>query len=201
MNASGELARATIGVFVCTVIFGCQTRAVAGATADGASALQATVSGGQIAPDASRDGGTTSEHVSFRKTDGWTNFADFWREDTDRALLLVHQLASNRSEWGPVTTRMHAGSHPYTTLAFDLRGHGESTSGPDGTTAWQSFGNDTAQWEGTVRDVDAAVHFLRGRLGGLHTLVAIGSSIDPRRCCGKLRTMDTSTGSSCSRQG
>jgi pimeloyl-ACP methyl ester carboxylesterase len=71
----------------------------------------------------------------------------------------VPDAPSTRSEWAPLLDRLHA--HPaLSTLALDLRGHGASTAGPDGTTlSYATF--DAAAWAGTAQDVLAAVAYVR----------------------------------------
>lgn len=74
------------------------------------------------------------------------------------AVVLVHKLSADRGEVGPVVEAL---SEPpgMTTLAIDLRGHGESTSGPDDTTlSWGEF--ETSDWEAAANDVRAAVGYL-----------------------------------------
>ena len=44
------------------------------------------------------------------------------------------------------------------TLAFDLRGYGESTRGPHGPQDYRGFGD--MDWPRTTKDVDAAISFL-----------------------------------------
>lgn len=98
----------------------------------------------------------------------------------DRAVVLVHQLGSSRSEWAPLVQRLQR-APAVTTLAIDLRGHGASTRGPQGEqTTWESFGTDAAQWAGVVSDVDAALRFLS--LGQFRRVALVGSSIGASAC-------------------
>jgi pimeloyl-ACP methyl ester carboxylesterase len=92
------------------------------------------------------------------------------------AVVLVHQLGSDRSEWAPLLERLQA-QPSLTTLAIDLRGHGASTEGPSGALEWHAF--DTDAWTATRLDVRAAVAFLRSADSGVSPsrFGAIGSSI------------------------
>lgn len=92
------------------------------------------------------------------------------------AVVLVHQLASDRSEWAPLLEALHA-QPSLTTLAIDMRGHGGSTAGPSGTLDWHAF--DADGWAGTRLDVRAALAFLRSAESGVtpSSFAAIGSSI------------------------
>jgi pimeloyl-ACP methyl ester carboxylesterase len=124
------------------------------------------------------------ELVRFSTADGWTIVGDLRvRRRGGRAVLFVHQLSSNRGEWarfalriaGPIeqAERAHGG---VSTLAIDLRGHGESTSSNDGTLRWTAFGNDRARWMSLEYDVAAAVHVLRQRVATTQ-IVIVGSGI------------------------
>lgn len=44
--------------------------------------------------------------------------------------VLAHQWPATRASWGPLVADLHSAG--VATLAFDLRGHGASTEGPDG---------------------------------------------------------------------
>ena len=93
------------------------------------------------------------------------------------AIVLVHQLGSTRAEWGAIERRLRA-APSLTTLAIDLRGHGASTSGSEGTALdWHSF--DQAAWAATALDVRAAFAFLRSAESGVRPsrIGAIGASI------------------------
>jgi pimeloyl-ACP methyl ester carboxylesterase len=121
---------------------------------------------------------TSGEAVSIRTTDGWTLVGDYRGGDSGTVVLLVHQLSSNRTEWGPLLSLLQpARGVRYPTLAIDLRGHGGSTQGPEGTTSWQAFGTDAARWQGVVDDVAAAVRYLRTRPRPPTGIVIVGSSI------------------------
>lgn len=114
------------------------------------------------------------ELVRFTTADGWTIVGDLrLRRRGGAAVLFVHQLSSNRGEWARFAARVagpvaptSGGPGERSTLAIDLRGHGESTGGNDGTasTRWPSFGNDRARWMGLERDIEAATDYLRQRV-------------------------------------
>ncbi len=92
------------------------------------------------------------------------------------AVVLLHQLGSDRSEWAPLLERLH--SQPsLTTLAIDMRGHGESTQSASGALDWHAF--DTDAWARARLDVRAALAFLRSDDSGVRPerFAAVGSSI------------------------
>lgn len=94
----------------------------------------------------------------------------------DVGVVLVHQLGSNRREWKPLVERLARGPNAVTTLAVDLRGHGDSVRGPrDEVVRWSSFGTDPVRWMGTAYDVLAAVSYLRAQ--GAARVVLVGSGI------------------------
>ncbi len=124
------------------------------------------------------------EAVSFATSDGWNLHGDLRLRSTRDGIgvVFIHQLSSNRGEWAAFAQqvagpRLRPGIQgTISTLAIDLRGHGESTQGPEGTTRWQSFGNDRGQWVGLEQDVAAAVDYLRQR-AATTKIILVGSSI------------------------
>ncbi|MFO0605010.1 MAG: alpha/beta fold hydrolase [Polyangiales bacterium] len=93
----------------------------------------------------------------------------------DLGVVLVHQLGSSRREWQPLVDRLARGP-AVTTLALDLRGHGDSVRGPrDEDVRWESFGTDPARWMGAAYDVMTAVTYLRAQ--GATRVVVVGSSV------------------------
>jgi dienelactone hydrolase len=94
----------------------------------------------------------------------------------ETAVVLVHQLSSNRAEWAPVIAEL-VKPPGVTVLAIDMRGHGESTEGRGRRAlSWQDFDND--DWAKVVADVAGAVSFLETQ-GSLAPgrIVVVGSSI------------------------
>ena len=131
----------------------------------------------EAAADAS---GRPPQSLQLHTDDGWTLAATLYsgapNDVSGGAVLLVHQLGSNRQEWRPLIERLHA-TRAVPMLALDLRGHGESTSAPAGSPShWEDFGNDTERWRGLTHDVSAGLQYLRNTLGAT-VLVVVGSSI------------------------
>ncbi|NOY93222.1 MAG: alpha/beta hydrolase, partial [Deltaproteobacteria bacterium] len=117
------------------------------------------------------------ERVSFATEDGVTIVATLRRAPVRGApaVVLVHQLSSNRSEWAPVVERLSA-APGLTTLSIDLRGHGESVVGPSGPLDWHTFSPD--DYRAMAKDVSAAVAYLRVNPGTTPSRIAVvGSSI------------------------
>lgn len=119
--------------------------------------------------------------------DGWALVGTLSQGSvSDRAVILVHQLASDRREWEPLLHRLRA-PPAVTTLALDLRGHGDSVRGPLGDgVSWTRFGTDPAAWSGVVTDVDVAVRHLTQQ--GVRRFVLVGSSLGASACVGVAST-------------
>jgi pimeloyl-ACP methyl ester carboxylesterase len=97
-------------------------------------------------------------------------------------VVLVHQLGSARAEWEPLVAKLAEAGR--TTLAIDLRGHGESTAGVPPNTRVYAYSSFTdVDWRATAKDVRAAIDFLVGRAELEATRVAlVGSSIGGTAC-------------------
>ena len=102
---------------------------------------------------------STGKEVSFVTEDDIKIFATYWDRGTGKKLILLHMLNGDRNDWNSF-----AESIPYTAIAIDLRGHGES----DGD--WRSF-SDT-DFNNMILDVKAATKFL-----GEGKIIVIGASI------------------------
>jgi alpha-beta hydrolase superfamily lysophospholipase len=101
-----------------------------------------------------------AQRVTFRTDDGVV-LAGTWYEPSARAapaVILVHMLHRSRRDWEALASRL--ASEGFGTLAFDLRGHGESqgTSGAD-------FGLMVADVRAARRFVAGRPDVVQGRLG------------------------------------
>lgn len=130
------------------------------------------------APVVARVDARPAREVSFTTSDGVTIHGTLRPGSVDDApaVVLVHQLGSTRAEWAPLIDRL-ALERSLTTLAIDLRGHGESVQGPSGALDWNSF--DTEAWTASRLDVSAASAWLASDASGLHprAIAAVGASI------------------------
>ena len=96
-----------------------------------------------------------TQHVTIRTDDG-VSLAGTWYEPGARqapAVILVHMLHRNRTDWEPLATRL--ASEGIGALAIDLRGHGESSGSIDS--------GETPDYSALVRDVVAARRYLTSR--------------------------------------
>ena len=111
-----------------------------------------------------------TQHVTIRTEDG-VSLAGTWYEPGTRqapAVILVHMLHRNRSDWESLATRLS--SEGIGALAIDLRGHGESSGTIDS--------GEPADYSALVRDVVAARRYLTSRTDVQQTHIGIlGASI------------------------
>lgn len=101
-----------------------------------------------------------SERVTFKTDDGFTIAATLLKaekEDGGPAVVLAHKLNSNRSEWSELQTLLK--KEGITTLAIDLRGHGESTDRNGKKTDWKNFSD--SDFMGMITDIKTAVKYLK----------------------------------------
>lgn len=118
--------------------------------------------------------------------DHWQLVGTSWPGATGSqgAVLLLHQLGSNRAEWGKLVERLQR-PPAIRVLAIDLRGHGESALRVRGETSqgpvferqtWESFGEDPARWAGLKDDAVAGARHLFNT-GEVRSVVVVASSI------------------------
>lgn len=128
-------------------------------------------------PPAAQPSAEEAEPVTFRTPDGVTIHGSL-RSSADPAgpaVILVHQLGATRGEWAPIVERLSA-APGLTTLAIDMRGHGESLEAEGAELSWHDFDNE--QWAMIVEDVRAAIAFIRDRYDVPPSRIAlVGSSI------------------------
>lgn len=110
------------------------------------------------------------ERVTIAAQDGTSLVGDLvWRRSDAPLVVFVHQLGSTRAEWNDLRAELE---DDYTTFAFDLRGHGESTQG--GALDFNAFS--AADWAKLPGDLDAVLATLDARLDAPR-LAIVGSSI------------------------
>ncbi len=85
-------------------------------------------------------------------------------------LVLVHMMSAAKESW-----REFAGSaaqNGFASIAIDLRGHGQSDGGPEG---YNAFSDEEHQQ--SIKDVEAAVEFLKQKGAEPKKIILIGASI------------------------
>lgn len=104
----------------------------------------------------------------FLTKDGYTIAADYYIGMGKSGVILLHMMPADRTSWQSFAAKLQeSGFH---ILAIDLRGHGQSTGGPNG---YQAFSN--AQHQQSLFDVDSAVEFLQSK--GVEKIHIGGASI------------------------
>ena len=95
-----------------------------------------------------------TEH--FITKDGVTIVGDYYPGTGTSGVLLLHMMPADRTSWQPLAELLQ--QNGFHVLAIDLRGHGQSTGGPNG---YQQF-SDT-QHQQSLFDIESAVEFLRSK--------------------------------------
>jgi pimeloyl-ACP methyl ester carboxylesterase len=116
---------------------------------------------------------TERSAASFASEDGAALSGDFYLAAPDApAVVLVHRLFGDRSEFSPLVERLRRSQRRYSVLSFDLRGHGASEE--PAQKAKQKRGDTKAELAG---DVAAAIAQAIEKTGGrTRGVVLVGSS-------------------------
>lgn len=109
-----------------------------------------------------------SEKVILKTEDGIELSADYYPAESRRGVLLLHMMPANRKSWSVFAQKLQGIG--FRVLAIDLRGHGESSGGPDG---YKKFSD--AEHQASRLDVEAGVEFLKSK--GAADLYLGGASI------------------------
>ncbi|MBN1773032.1 MAG: alpha/beta fold hydrolase [Deltaproteobacteria bacterium] len=128
---------------------------------------------------------STPEAVRFESSDGVVLHGSLWRtgDPAAPAVVFVHQARSDRTEWSAAIEEVRRLAPGLNVLALDLRGHGASTEVGERTLRWKELQSGDRsglrRWASCTDDVQAAVAFLRGRVGGTvpRAIGLVGSSI------------------------
>ncbi|MDO8462837.1 MAG: alpha/beta fold hydrolase [bacterium] len=111
------------------------------------------------------------EHITLTTADGKHLAADWYSVDAPRGwVLLLHMMPATKESYRELAAELQRVG--IASLAFDQRGHGASTGGPDG---YASFSN--AEQQEKREDVRAAIAFLHERGMTSEHLVVVGASI------------------------
>lgn len=114
------------------------------------------------------------EKVSFKTDDNVEIVADYYPAvEAKFAGLLIHMLGRSRKDYTSLAKELQ--SYGYTVLAFDLRGHGESTNSSKGRLAYQNFTDE--EYQNSLFDLEAASKFLQARGFSLQNQFLVGASI------------------------
>jgi len=92
---------------------------------------------------------------------------------SQRAVLLLHQMPADRSSWQVFQDKLAA--RGLTSLAIDLRGHGESTVQNGRTIDYRKFSD--VEHQASAVDVTSALHWLTTRGFPAGRVALVGASI------------------------
>ncbi len=113
----------------------------------------------------------SAEKINLTASDGQKISAIFYPVPDPRGwLLLTHKMPATKESWDSFAKEMQATG--YSSIAIDLRGHGESQGGPDG---YMNFTD--AEHQAGILDLEAAWEFLKSQGATPDKVTAIGASI------------------------
>jgi len=111
------------------------------------------------------------EKVKLTTSDGLFIDANYFKvEQPVGWIILSHMMPATKESWDDLAKTFQ--DLKYECLAIDLRGHGESTGGPDG---FKNFSDEDHQK--TILDLEAAVKFLKEKGAISEKTIFIGASI------------------------
>ncbi|OGZ01936.1 MAG: hypothetical protein A2946_04190 [Candidatus Liptonbacteria bacterium RIFCSPLOWO2_01_FULL_53_13] len=110
------------------------------------------------------------EKIILTTTDSATIAGNYYPGNAPRGVLLVHMMPATKESWGEFAPRL--AEKGYHALAIDLRGHGDSASGPDG---YQNLHD--ADHQKSILDVEAGMAFLRTKNISEGDIALVGASI------------------------
>lgn len=117
--------------------------------------------------------------VELKTPDNWTIHGVYQEQKgAGKTVLLVHGRGRRKEEWYYLARALERGGYGY--FAMDLRGHGSSTSAPDGQPAnWRKFKVSKAENEyaNMGLDVQAAVDWLKSQGVGEETMIFVGDDL------------------------
>lgn len=113
--------------------------------------------------------------LTLETDDGFAIAASLYRVPNPRppGLILVHMLGRDRRDWDSFARR--AQQEGIMSIAFDMRGHGESTRRGDARVSYTSFS--PSDWMKVVYDFSAAKKALLDAQADQENLAAAGASI------------------------
>jgi pimeloyl-ACP methyl ester carboxylesterase len=111
------------------------------------------------------------EQVKIGTSDGLEIIGDYYEARGAKvAALLLHMMPSTRESWQEFSCELRKAG--FCSLAIDLRGHGESSMGPEG---YKGFTD--KEHQGSILDVEAAIRFLNQKGFSLDNIFLVGASI------------------------
>lgn len=113
----------------------------------------------------------TSNNISLITSDNVKIAAKLYKSESEKGwLILTHMMPATKESWNEFAKEMQ--NFGYTSLAIDLRGHGESAGGPNG---YNQF-SDT-EHQASINDLKAAWEYLKSNGANPERTYLIGASI------------------------
>lgn len=124
-------------------------------------------------PDAESD--ADPDKIEFASADGFTLLGSIRRVSDDHppGLILVHMLGTDRHRWEHFADS--AARTGYMSLAYDMRGHGDSRRRNGKTVSFRSFNE--SDWKAAVADIAAAKNVLVEAGADPENIAIVGASI------------------------
>lgn len=97
-----------------------------------------------------------AQKITLTTSDGKTIIGDYAGKSGQPAVLMLHMMPATRSSWREFSEKLNTSG--FQTLAIDLRGHGESSGGPEG---WKRFSDEEHQ--ASIHDVEAGMDFIKSK--------------------------------------
>lgn len=111
--------------------------------------------------------------VSWKTEDNWDIKGTFLPSKNGKVVILLHELGSTRDDYKNFMKRLENEEFGY--LAFDLRGHGQSTNLGNYTEFKKNGTNN--EFNHMVRDVEGAIEFLNKKGYETESIFIIGSGL------------------------
>ena len=112
--------------------------------------------------------------ISVRTPDGWLLRGTYYPGQAGSpVILLMHKLGSDRSEFTGLAKALNAKG--YNALAYDARGHGESTMLDGKKVTYESFSD--KDFENMTVDIAAVLKYLHQKGAGFGPIGLVGASI------------------------
>ena len=111
--------------------------------------------------------------VSWKTEDNWNIKGTFLPSKNVKIVILLHELAKTREDYNTFAKRLENEEFGY--LAFDLRGHGQSTN-LGNYTEFKKTGTDN-EFNQMVRDVEGAISFLNSKGYDTKDIFIIGAGL------------------------
>ncbi len=116
-----------------------------------------------------------SQKVTLTTVDGVQIIGDYEAGKSARTVILLHMMPATRTSWRPLVQKLTAVG--FSTLAIDLRGHGESLKTIEGRILnYKNFSDE--EQKAKIKDVEAAAAWLLREHGvGEEEISLVGASI------------------------